>query len=60
VALTLAPGYRVAAVSAAAVAEARGDAAVAERAGRADSTTAMHGGRPTSRDAAAWRASPRA
>jgi tetratricopeptide (TPR) repeat protein len=60
VALTLAPGYREAAEFAAAVAEARGDAAVAERAGRADSTTAMHGGRPTSRDAAAWRASPRA
>jgi tetratricopeptide (TPR) repeat protein len=58
VALTLSPGYREAAEFAAAVAQARGDLpAAAERAGRAASSTAMHGGRPTARDAATWRAS---
>ncbi len=58
VALTLAPGYREAAEFAAVLAQVRGDLpAAAERAGRAASSTAMHGGRPTARDAAAWRAS---
>jgi predicted Zn-dependent protease len=60
VALTLSPGYREAAEFAASVSEVRGDASAATAAsGRAASSAPMHGGRPTVRDAAAWRASRR-
>jgi hypothetical protein len=60
VALTLSSGYREAAEFAAAVADARGDAPAAAAASvRAASSAPMHGGRPTVRDAAAWRASRR-
>jgi tetratricopeptide (TPR) repeat protein len=60
VALTLSPGYREAAEFAASVSEVRGDASAAMAAsGRAASSAPMHGGRPTVRDAAAWRASRR-